>query len=170
MLSLFQLSQEYLVLKDLSQDMEVNEETGEVTDNSQELKELWLGLKDDLDVKLNNTQYVITELKADAETLKAEAKRLTERAKTMTNRAELLKDYLYSAVEQLDDKKIKTDKFNFTIAKSAPAVNVLAVDDLPRQFRKATWSADKKLIKEALQKGDEVEGCSLVVKESLRVK
>ncbi len=169
-LSLFGLTTEYLVLKDLQQETEVNQETGEVTDNSKELHDLWLGLKDDLDVKLNNTMYVIKELNADAQTLKDEATRLTARAKVLTNKADLLKDYIFSSVQQLDKKKIKTDKFNFVVAKSQPSVNVLAVEDLPRAYRKATWSADKKAIKEALQSGTEVEGCSLVVNESLRVK
>lgn len=168
--SLFDYTLEFQALQDITQEEEFDQETGEYIDNSETIQQLFNDLKLDLDTKLNNTRYLMLELESGAKTLKDEAKRLNERAKVMENKSAMLKQLIFGAVQILPDKKIKTDKFNFTIAKSQPSVKILDEESLPRAYRVAKWSADKKKIKEALQNGEDIQGCSLEVSESLRIK
>ena len=169
-LTLFEITSEYLVLKDLSTEIEVDKETGEITDNTAVLQELYDGINDSLDKKLDGTMYVIKELQIESKALKEEAKRLTARAKVLDNKEEKLKNMMFHSIDLIEDKKIKTAKFNFYIKKNQPSVKVDSVEDLPRGLRKATWTADKKAIKDALMSNISVAGCSLVESSSLVVK
>lgn len=168
--TLFNLTNEYLVLRDLASEIDFNEDTGEVIDNTDTIQELYNGLKDDLDVKLNNTMYVIKELQGDSNTLDAEIKRLQNKKKVIDNKAELIKSLIFKSVSFIEGKTLVTDKFKFVVSKNQESTVVPDVEDLPRAYRKATWAADKKAIKEALQSGIKIEGCSLVRTESLKVK
>lgn len=168
--SLFDLTNEYLVLQDLIEDIEFNPETGEIIDNEETIQELYNGLTGEIGDKLNSVMYVIKQAETDAVMLDDEVKRLNKKKSTLKNRAKLLKDLIFKTVSCLDEKKFKTDKFAFTIRKSQPSVQILSEDDLPRQYRVAKWSADKVKIKEALKNGEEVIGCALVQSESLQVR
>ena len=167
-ISLFDISTEFRALQDLSID-EVNEETGEVTNNSDLIAKLFNEVQETLANKLDGTMYVIKQLTSDSTALKDEAKRLNAKAKAMDNKAVYLKELMFGALNSTNEKKLKTDKFNFTIKRSE-SVSVADVDNLPREFVRLKREADKKAIKEVLKSGATVDGCSIDEKFSLGVR
>ncbi len=58
-MTLFEISKEFETLRDLALDVEFNEETDEVTDNSDLLHDLWNSLTGELSVKLDNVAYIL---------------------------------------------------------------------------------------------------------------
>ena len=74
-----------------------------------------------------------------------------------------------TAVLLTEGKKIETDLFKFTVRKSE-SVAVKDAETLPRAYIRLKREADKKLIKEALKRGEQIEGCSIVENYSLGVK
>lgn len=169
-MTLFTYSTEFNVLKDLMEnDVEVNEETGEFIDNSKVIADLFGEISMNFDNKLNDSQRWIIEQEACADTLKAEAKRLSAKATALQNRADRVRELMKGAIVATGETKYKTDLFSFFIKKSE-SVQVLSEDELPREYLRIKREADKIKIKEALKKGEHIEGCSIVEKLSLGVK
>ena len=169
-MTLFNYSLEFQVLKDLMEnDIEVNEDTGEFIDNSKVIADLFGEISLKFDAKLNDSQRWIIEQEAMADVLKAEAKRLIAKATALQNRADRVRELIKGAIVATGETKHKTDLFSFFIKKSE-SVNVVSEDELPREFLRIKREADKIKIKEALKKGEHIEGCSIVEKLSLVVK
>lgn len=177
MASLYELNKEFCTLKDiLENDFEVNPETGEIIDNKQVIDELFSELSLNLNEKLNNCQSWINSQVAEIKAYEAKTKHYKELAEVEANKGKQLQkkvDYLIenmkTAVLLTEDKKIETDLFKFT-AKKSESVDVKDAELLPRAYIRLTREADKKLIKEALKRGEQIEGCSIVEKYSLGVK
>lgn len=168
-MSLFTLSQQFYTLKDiLENDVEFNEETGEIIDNSEIINKLFEELELSLEEKLVNCQNWILENTSKVEVLKKESKRLSDKAKALENKTERLKELMKLSVVA-SGKTIKTDMFTFSLRKSK-AVQVANEDELPRNYVRIKKEADKKAIKEALENGIEIVGCSFVENVSLSVK
>ena len=168
-ITLFGIGLEYRALFDLTQDERFDEETGELLDESETIKELFEGMQELLSDKLDNSMYIIKQLTNDSNALKEEAKRLNAKAKAMDNKALYLKELMFSALNATNETKLKTPKFSYTIKRSE-SVSVADVDNLPREFVRLKREADKKLIKEALKDGATIEGCSVDENFSLGVR
>ena len=98
MLSLFDLSQEFYALKDLiDNDMEVDDETGEITDNSKLLEELFQNLSLTMEDKFDNSQRYILTLSGGADILDKEIKRLQDKKVALNNKADRLKTMMLNA-------------------------------------------------------------------------
>lgn len=169
MSSLFELNQQFYTLKDiLDNDVEFNEETGEIIDNTEIINQLFQELDLSLSDKLDNCQKWILENEAKVEALKKESKRLSDKAKAISNKVERLEELMKLSLVA-SGKNIETDTFKFSLRKSK-SVQILDEDNLPRQFLRIKKEADKKAIKKALEDGLEVVGCSFVENTSLVVK
>ena len=177
MASLYELNKEFYILKDiLENECEFNEETGEIIDNSDTINELFSELNLNIEEKLNNCQSWINSQLAEIKAYEAKTKHYKELAEVEANKGKQLQkkvDYLIenmkTAVLSTEDKKIETDLFTFTVRKSE-SVAVEDAETLPRAYVRLKREADKKLIKEALKKGEQIEGCSIVENYSLGVK
>lgn len=177
MASLYELNKEFYTLKDiLENDFEVNPETGEIIDNKAVIDELFSELSLNLNEKLNNCQSWINSQVAEIKAYEAKTKHYKDLAEVEANKGKQLQkkvDYLIenmkTAVLLTKDKKIETDLFKFT-AKKSESVEVQDAELLPRAYIRLKREADKKLIKEALKRGEQIEGCSIVEKYSLGVK
>jgi len=166
-MNLFNHAVQFKALQDImDNDVEFDDETGEITDNSQVIADLFAELELGLGDKLNNSQYYIIDTLSDAETLKAEAKRLNERAKVLTNKANRVKELMKNAMIATGDTKLKTNLFNFSI-RTSKSVQVSDVEELPREYVRLKREADKALIKKALADGEEIPGCAMVENKSL---
>ena len=169
MSNLFDLNQQFYILRDiLENDVEFNEETGEIIDNSETINKLFEELELSLNDKLDNCQKWILENSAKVEALKKESKRLNDKAKAIENKTDRLKELMKLSLVA-SGKTIKTDIFTFSLRKSK-AVQVADENELPRNYVRIEKKADKKAIKEALEKGIEIPGCSFVDNVSLSVK
>ena len=169
MSNLFDLSQQFYTLRDiLENDVEFNEETGEIIDNSETINKLFEELELSLNDKLDNCQKWILENSAKVEALKKESKRLNDKAKAIENKTDRLKELMKLSLVA-SGKTIKTDIFTFSLRKSK-AVQVADENELPRNYVRIEKKADKKAIKEALENGIEIPGCSFAENVSLSVK
>lgn len=97
-----------------------------------------------------------------------EVKRIQNLQKMMTNRISRAKVYLLPYV--LEHKRVQAGTFELTTRKSE-AVNVIDGFDEPYFCKeKITRTPDKKLIKEALKKGEEVPGCEIEKRTNLVIR
>ena len=110
-------------------------------------------------------------IRAEAEAFKAEEVRLAKRRKALESRDEALGKYIASCLTLAGLDHLKAGTFDFRMQSNAPAVMLLCeAADLPAEYRKATWTADKAAIKEAIKRGEELEFAVLSPSKSLRVR
>jgi hypothetical protein len=111
--------------------------------------------------KLDNIAALIQDRKRWLEMRKAEAKRLQDLVKFDENTVAWLQDYLLKYLQSKDIKKIRTKRFNLTVANNGgkqpvyvdPTINP---KDLPEEYRRVTYEVDKQAIREALEEGQEL--------------
>lgn len=144
-------------------EFEIDEETGEIL-NAEELD----NLKMEREKKIEGVGLWYKNLTAEAEAVKAEKNAMAEREKRLENKAESLKKYLAHA---LQGEKFNTPKVAMSFRKSKS----VEIDDgaiLPENYMrvKTVVEPDKKLLKEALDNGEAIEGARLVEKNNISIK
>ena len=148
----------------------VDTETGEVKSLADVLAELHMSR----DEKIENTVRYIKNLRADSESARAEASNLVERADRFDKKAEQLESYL---LFQLGDcKKLETPLYTVKVRTSKSTccpTDEEAIQRLPEGFWNIKTTVkvtpDKKAIKVALEKGEKLEGCSIVENKRLSI-
>lgn len=132
----------------------------------------------ELDTKIENIGCYIKNLESDIEALKKEEDNLYKRRKAAENKIEGLKRYLNSYLTSVmpneDDRrkwKFKTPKVVLGYRKST-TVEVSDIEALSDEFLnlKIETTPNKKAIKEALTKGEKVEGAYLKENINLSVR
>jgi hypothetical protein len=139
---------------------------GDITEPSVQryIEQLIDQLDQDFLTKVDNYAALISELEARAQHRKDEAKRLDALAKSDANSATFLKQRLKTVLEQRGTKKLETPRYRLSVAGNGGKLPVeIHVDasDLPEQYQKVKRDPDTDAIREALQKGEEVQGCAL---------
>ena len=151
MASLFDLSLEFFALKDLiDNDLEVNEETGEITDNTEILNKLFNDLSLSFEDKLDNSQRYCLTLEGEADILDKEIKRLQGKKQALENRADRLNKMMMNAILSSGQSKVKTSLYSFSI-KTKESAEVRDLDKVPREFLRIKKEADKVQLKKALK-------------------
>lgn len=147
--------------------MAVDEETGEIVWDEDTLD----NLIEELDTKRENVGLYIKNLNADIDMFKAEEKNLKERRQVKESKVERLKDYLTRSMWLTGDRLLETPKIKLSFRKST-SVDVDDVEKLPKEYikEKIEISADKTLLKKALQAGEEIEGATLKETQNLQIK
>lgn len=121
--------------------------------------------------KLESYAMVIRNVESDVEGLKAEEKRLAERRKTMENGIKRMKLSMHDAMSSTGEKKIKGEKFTFTIQKNPPSLKVVDESLIPEIFfDEPKPILNKKLLMESIKGGFEYEGAQITQGESLRIR
>jgi hypothetical protein len=172
-MKLYEIAQEFNALKDIMEnDVEFDEDTGEVIDTSTIIEELFSDISLQLNDKLDNAAYVVAELNGTAALLKEEAKRLSDRAARYTKNVEKLKELMSIAFDASGEKKIVTTKFTFSTRKSESLEidGLISPDDFPRQYVRIKREFDKTKIKEALKNGETIDGVAIVTKQNFQIK
>ncbi len=170
MSSLFDLSLEYYALKDLiDNDLEVNEETGEITDNSEVIKNLFEELNLSFEDKLDNSQRYLLTLSGETDVLDKEIKRLQAKKVALKNKADRLKELMKNAIISSGNTKFKTSLYSFNV-RTSQAVNIKDEEEIARKYMKVKYEISKTLIKEDLKNGVVVPGAEMLENKSLTVK
>lgn len=162
----FTILSEYHAINDLQESIEYDEETGELIDNSETIKELLNELEADKDSKLDNIEYMKRNFKVSEDGLSSEIKRLTERKNSMKKKQEQLiklQDFL------LNGEKVKTDKFTFFYG-SSKSVDIEDESAIPEAYLKVEFKVNKTEIAKSLKAGGAVTGAKLIEKTSLKVR
>lgn len=172
-MTLYEINEQFSAAMDMYEagvDEVVDTETGEVKSLSDVPTELNMSREE----KIENTVRYIKNLRADSEAVRAEAATLMERADRFDKKAEQLEAYLLS---QLGDcKKLETPLYTLKVRVSKSTccpTDEEAIQRLPEGFWNIKTTVkvtpDKKAIKAALEKGEKLEGCSIVENKRLSI-
>ncbi|WP_158233925.1 siphovirus Gp157 family protein [Sporosarcina sp. P34] len=159
MATLYELSGDYLQVQRM------------IEDGFEGLEDTLESLQGPLHEKLEAYGMVIRNIESDVEGLKAEEKRLAERRKVMENGIKRMKTSIHETMSSTGEKKIKGEKFTFTIQKNPPSLKVVDESLIPEIFfdeQKPTLN--KKLLMESIKDGFEYEGAQISQGESLRIR
>ena len=145
----------------------VDEETGEIIFNEEEIEKL----EDDYKNKVDNIVCYIKDLQALSDAIKTEKTALDERLKANDKKVETLKNYVARSLEMRDMDKLETARNKLSFRKSK---SVVIADDaiVPSQYIRTlvTEKIDKKAIGDALKKGEIINGCYLKESNNLQIK
>ncbi len=145
----------------------VDEETGEIIFDEEELQKLEGEFKD----KVDNIACYIKSLNSLSESIKAEKNALDERLKANDKKVESLKKFLAMSLEMRDMNKFESARNKISFRKSTSVV-INDEKSLPDKYVKTvvTEKVDKKAIGEALKSGEIIEGCYLKESNNLQIK
>ena len=137
----------------------VDEETGEVVN-----EEAYAAL----DALQEARDEKIKDLKSDAEQLKNEKKMLEVRQREAERKAESLQEYVKRA---LDGQKFKTSRVAVSYRASKAIEYAGDINALPEAFiRRKDPELNKTALKEALDKGAEIPGVSIVTRSNMIIR
>lgn len=134
------------------------------------------GVEGEIEDKLDSYGVIVNELQDDVDKLDKEIKRLNAKKKTITGSIDYLKRMVMFTMGRMDKKKIKGERFTWSIVKNGGKAPVIYEDDfnplnIPEQFQMWDVQPDKALIREVLESGTELPFARLGERgESLRLK
>ena len=165
----------YDVTKDYIERMElleqgINAETGEMTDNTNQLAIWNEELTKDLKEKSSNVIAVVRNQELTIEALDNEIKRLKAMKDGIENRLDKFKAYIKNAMITNNIEKIDT---NLGIIKFTKSTSTEIFDEslIDKKFIETviTEKISKEKIKKALKAGEEVQGARLVENKNLKI-
>ena len=161
-MKLYELSQNYLNLKELLENPEVPQEMVIAA-----LDEVGEQFED----KVENIAKLIKTMEVDIKGFKEEESRLSDRRKSLENRVKGLKEYIDGAMKATGKLKIKGKLFSFNIQKNTPSLEVVYEELVPRElFKVQDPVLDKKEALARLKAGEDIPGLSIKQTESLRIR
>lgn len=142
-----------------------------IEEGAEDLQDTLESIEGALEEKLESYAMVIRNIESDVEGLKAEEKRLAERRKTMESGIKRMKENMQNAMSSTGEKKIKGEKFTFTVQKNPPSLNIVDDKVIPDEFItiETVRNIDKKALL-AKAKEQEVPGVEIKQGESLRIR
>lgn len=137
-------------------------------DDEQAFKDTWEALAWERRDKIENILSFIKSLHTWADGCEKEAKTLKERAARYRKKAENITSYLQSQLEPREE--YVSDKHEIKWRASTQTVVTVPPEELPERFRKVSYTASKKDIREYLNEGGTIQGCSLNKQLNLSIK
>ena len=162
-MNLYQLTTEYKHLESI-----LIENEGELTPDLEQALQI---NQDQLQAKGISYGYVIKSIEAESDIIDAEIKRLTQLKNVRDNAVERLKTTLKQAMEMYGVLELKTPTLKISFRKSE-SVEIIDMDLLDKKYitKKTTEMANKTEIKEALKRGEVIEGAELRTNNNLQIK
>ena len=128
-------------------------------------------IKEEFNEKALNLVKYIKNIDSDIDGFKAEEKRLSERRKTLENQKESIKEYLYTEMNKIGQKKVDLGLFKLNIQNNPAGVNILDEKLIDKKYLiEQEPKIDKKAILNDLKNNVDVKGCEIHLGESLRIK
>lgn len=134
------------------------------------------GVEGEIEIKLDSYGVIVNELQLDVEKIDQEIKRLTTKKKTIANSINYLKNMVMQTMGTLNTRKVKGDKFTWTIAKNGGKAPLIIDEDmpaisLPEEYQLWDVKPNKEVIRQDLEAGKELPYARLGERgESLRLK
>ena len=165
----------YDVTKDYIERMElleqgINAETGEMTDNTNQLVTWNEELTKDLKEKSSNVIAVVRNQELTIEAIDNEIKRLKAMKDGIENRLDKFKTYIKNAMLTNGIEKIDTNLGSIKFTKST-STEIYDESLIDKKFIETviTEKISKEKIKKALKSGEEVQGARLVENKNLKI-
>lgn len=139
--------------------------------NSPEELDYALAMIDDaIEEKADGYAVILAEMAGQEEVLSKEIERLTKKKRVLHNNQRRMKENLQYAMNETGKRKFKTDYYSFSIQKNPPRLVVDDEEAIADDYFVIERSLDKSLLKQALNKGYEVNGAHLERGESVRIR
>lgn len=160
-MNLFNIKQEYINLVN-----SIIDNNGEL---SPELSQALAINETELKDKAINYGYVIRSFEYENDIIDAEIKRLKALKEQKEKAIQKLKDAVSDAMNLYGIEKVESPALNLSFRKSE---SVEISENLDKRFmiQKVTLQPDKVAIKEAIKKGEQVDGAVLVINQNLQIK
>lgn len=161
-LNIYNIQQEFMLLAE-----ELINNGGELTP---EIEERLIINQGNLEHKARGYGYIIKDLENDNETIDKEIARLTTLKKSRSKTIDRMKETVKNTMELFNVSEIKspTLKINFRRSETVE-VDTLIIDAKWCNV-KTTLTPDKKAIKEAILRGEEVVGATIETHQNLQIK
>ena len=169
MTTLYQLSESKLAALQIIDDM-INEGCSDA--EMQEAYTLLNQLDENFQEKAINVAMYARNLEAEAEAISEATKEMVKRYRSITAKADKLRCYLLSEMQRTETRQIKCPYFVLSLRKTPASVRIAPNAVIP-DFLLAPpkpQEADKRAIKEAIEKGLVIEGVTLESGETLSIK
>ena len=158
--SLYELTGQALLLKQMAEDCEVDPQVFADTLESLEVE---------IEEKADAYAKIICMLEGQTVMLESEITRLTGRKKSLENNVERMKRNLEQSMIALDKRKFKTDLFSFHIQKNPASVDIIGA--VPEEFLiPQEPKVDKKAMIAFVKEHGDTEYAKLTQSESLRIR
>ena len=158
-MNLFELTQNYQNVLEIAE--QIDAET---------LKDTLDSINEAIDVKVENTAYVIKTLDANVAVIDTEIKRLQAMKSAQVNNAKNLKLYVQDSMEKVGLDKVKGKLMTIAIQNNPQSVRVENEEALKEYFIEQAPKLDKKALLADLKNGVEVYGAELQQTRSIRIK
>lgn len=160
--TLYELTNDYLTLLDMAEDPDID---------PQAFADTLEALGGELEMKADGYARVMKELEGRAATMRFESKRLENGYKTIERNIDRMKHALQDSMVATDKRKFKTDLFSFSIRKNPASVVIDRETSIPPEFLiPQDPKIDKKAIKAAIDRGDDITFAHLEQGESLIIR
>lgn len=159
--SLYEINEQYLLLKSMLESGEIDEQIYQDT---------VVALDYDLEQKAENYCKILADWKGEIEKINAEIARLDGLKKRLENGYARLKTNLSETMKSQGKDKLKAGTFNVFFRKTPPSVNITNEAIIPKKYKVVSVTVSKTLISDALKSGIKVRGAELVQKETLQIK
>ena len=160
--TLYDLTAEYMVLLDMAEDPDID---------PQAFADTLEALGGDIEMKADGYARVMKELDGRAATMRFESKRLENGYKTIERNIARMKQALQDSMIATGKTKFKTDLFSFTVRKNPASVVIDRETSIPPEFLiPQDPKIDKKAIKAAIDRGDDITFAHLEQGESLIIR
>ena len=169
MTALYQLSESKLQALQIIDDM-INEGCSDA--EMQEAYTLLNQLDENFQEKAVNVAMYVRNLETESAAIVEAEKAMSARKKALNNKADRLKSYLLSEMQRTQTKQIKCPYFVLSLRKTPASVRVAPNAVIPDWLLAPPkpQEADKRAIKEAIEKGLVIEGVTLESGETLSIK
>ena len=162
MSTLYELTNDYLTVLDMAEDPDID---------PQAFADTLEALGGELEMKADGYARVMKELEGRAATMRFESKRLENGYKTIERNIDRMKHALQDSMVATDKRKFKTDLFSFSIRKNPASVVIDHETSIPPEFLiPQDPKIDKKAIKAAIDRGDDITFAHLEQGESLIIR
>lgn len=169
-MKLYELTKEAQNLEELYL-MAIDEETGEVKDIAI-LEELEKELNIQLKEKGTGIIKVLRNSEAMIEAIKNEEARLAKIRKIAENRQKNFKKHILNNMLKMGIKKIETEIGSISWKNNPPMVEIYDETLIAEKFKKEkiNYVISKTEIKNAIEKGEEVQGARIIINQQLKLK
>lgn len=160
-MNLFKLSQNHMAVIRMAENEEMDAET---------LNDTLDAIEESIELKVENTAYVIKTLEANAKAYKDEMDRMAKSKKTIDNNIKNLKLYMQQAMEQTGMDKIEGKLIKIAIQNNPPSVYVTQEESLKEYMIEQPKKLDRRALLDDLKQGVVVAGAELQQTRSVRIK
>jgi hypothetical protein len=129
-------------------------------------------LQIEFEAKVDGVCRIITNGESEAEEIGKEIARLQARKRSAERGSQWLRDYLKTNMDVAGIPRVKTNLFGVSLSDSKPKVDVVSMNDLPKEFVKIaieTVPLKDEILAHFKATGEVPPGCSITVGKTLRI-